>query len=343
VLGVLVCLPLLTLAGAVLMNALRDGHAQEVAAAKVSPNDAGEKAGEKHKSEAPPSKPADENPLRDAILAAQGKPVEAAQKQETQAPPSAPQPPPSERRQEKPKADAAPAAPAPPPWQAALEPTGAAPDYTDVAFRTFDPTKSLPQREDLQGWFDQVPGFNFQLHRVDTRAGPCGAVEGVVRLRSPWPEQAVLRLALENYNRLKLHFFHGNQGVSLIYYEDQNFRWAAYSTTREGDGKLPKTWAITGTDDGRASRAELRQGGPIELRYLPDERGGEIMLSRGDIVLVNAPLAGPPDEVLLEGRAVVQGIELVRAQGAPSLTAPRPIAPDLDKPATLDWTWQRSR
>ena len=337
VLGILVCLPLLTLAGAVLMNALRDGQGNEVATAKALTNETEEKAGDTHEIKAPPTKPADENPLRDAILAAQGKPVGAAQKQEAQAPPAVPQPPPSERPQEKPEADAAPAAPSPPPWQAALESAGDPPGYTEVAFRTFDPTKSIPQREDLQGWFDQVPGFNFQLHRVDTRAGPCGAVEGVARLRSPWPEQAVLRLALENYNRLKLHFFHGNQGVTLIYYEDQNFRWAAFSTTREGEGKLPRTWAITGTDDGRASRAELRQGGPIELRYLPGERGGEIMLSRGDIVLVSAALAGPPNEVLVEGRAVVQGIELARAQGSPSLPALRPIAHDLEKPAALDW------
>ena len=65
-----------------------------------------------------------------------------------------------------------------------------------------------------------------------------------------------------------------------------------------------KTWAITATDDDRCRRSEIRFGGPLELRY----RDGELILSRGDIVLLAAPLAGPPTDVFLEGRATVQGI-----------------------------------
>ena len=94
-----------------------------------------------------------------------------------------------------------------------------------------------------------------------------------------------LRLKLENFNRLKLHFFHEQAGATFIYYEDQGYRWAAYATTREAGKPAPKTWAMTATDDDRCRRSELRYGGPIELRY----REGEVILSRGDIVLLAAP------------------------------------------------------
>ena len=61
--------------------------------------------------------------------------------------------------------------------------------------------------------------------------------EGVAKLLCPWPADGVLRLKLENFNRLKLHFFHEQQGVTFVYYEDQGYRWAAYATTREGESR----------------------------------------------------------------------------------------------------------
>ncbi|MEX2173461.1 MAG: PQQ-binding-like beta-propeller repeat protein, partial [Pirellulaceae bacterium] len=219
------------------------------------------------------------------------------------------------------------------PWQAALDDAGEPPPFNEVAFQPFDHSKSLPQREDLGEWFEPVPGANLQLHKVSTRRGPCASIEGLGRLRCPWPEDAVLRLALDNYNRLKLHFFCGDRGATLIYHEDQNFRWVAYATTRKAGQPTPDTWAITGSDDDRARRSEVRQGGPIELRY----RAGEIVLSRGDIVLTSAPLAGPPTDVFFEGRAVFEGIALVRAAGAPAAFAPSPVALDIARPADLPW------
>ncbi|MCI0357220.1 MAG: PQQ-like beta-propeller repeat protein [Planctomycetaceae bacterium] len=331
VLGVLICLPLATLIGAVVMNTLRDRGSDAIAGKNEQEGKA------TREGEAPAEPPAllDEpavapaqskprrNKLRDAILAAQGKPPLGDQALPPSDPPRAK------------KTDTPPVAapPAPLPWQAALDQAGPLPEFKEVALRTFDPTKAMPQREDLRIWFEQVPGFNFQVHRVDTQFGPCGALEGVARLRAPWPENAVLRLSLENYNRLKLHFYHGDAGVTLIYYEDQNYRWAAYATTREPGKPLPKTWAIAGTDDDRCRRTELRQGGPIDISYV----GGELILSRGDIVLTSAPLAGPPREVIVEGRAAFEGIALARATGAPAQLPASPVVLDVTKPTELAW------
>jgi outer membrane protein assembly factor BamB len=332
VLGLLIFLPLATLIGAVVMNALRDG--EQAALPDKGAVVAASGAEEVREGEAPaePRPSARANPLRDAILAAQGKPPAIEQPAEPRVRDSIPSTKKTDKgtRLDKP---AVPPQPKPLPWQAALDQAGPPPAFEEVAFQSFDPTKSMPQRDDLRVWFSQVPGFNFQLHRIDTRFGPCGALEGVARLRSPWPEQAMLRLSLENYNRLRLHFYHGLAGVTLVYYEDQNYRWAAYATTREAGQPLPKTWAITGTDDDRCRRTELRQEGPIDISYA----AGELVLSRGDIVLTSAPLAGPPTEVYFEGRAAFEGIALARATGVPTLLPASPIVLDIANPAELAW------
>ena len=108
--------------------------------------------------------------------------------------------------------------------------------------------------DDLRAWFG-VPGHNLRLNKVDTRSGVWRALEGMARLKSPWPDGGVLRLSLENYNRLNCTSF-TRGGRLVIYYEDQNYRWVAYATTREAGKSNPKTWAITGTDDDRCRRSE---------------------------------------------------------------------------------------
>src|SRR5262245_11770316 len=226
------------------------------------------------------------------------------------------------------------AGPPPPPWQAALDGQGAPPPYTNVAFQTYAQSFDVPGKDDLAAWLERAAGVNLRLGRVDTQYGRCGTFEGLARLKCPWPADGVLRLQLENYNRLRLHFFHEQAGVTLIYYEDQSYRWAAYATTREAGKPTPKSWAITATDDDRCRRSEIRFGGPLELRY----REGELILSRGDIVLLAAPLAGPPTDVYLEGRATVQGLSLVRASGLPSTLPGPPVAVEIVRPGDIGWT-----
>ena len=184
-----------------------------------------------------------------------------------------------------------PAAPATP-WSEVLAREDL-PTFSDEAFTEFATGKSLPRRVDLIGWFEPVPGQNYRITEVDTQRGRCGALEGSARMKAPWQADSALKFALENYNRLTIHLYHGQQGVTLVYYQEVGDRWAAYSTTRKAGGLRPETVAITSTDDDRAKRSELRFGGPLELRW----HAGQVILSRGDIPLVSAPLAGLPDAV----------------------------------------------
>lgn len=230
-------------------------------------------------------------------------------------------------------------APVPPPapaapWQQVLVQEENLPAFEEVAFRPFDLARQLPRRTDLLAWFEAVPGHNHRITEVDTPRGKCGQLEGLARLKSPWTADSALKLSLENYNRLQLHFYRGNEGVTIVYYEDLQFRWVAYATTRQPGKARPQTLAITATDDDRARRSELRLGGPIEIR----QREGELILSRGNIVLLTAPLSGPPDDVYFDGRVAFHGLEFVRTVGDPQPFPSSPVVFDTTRPAELAWT-----
>ncbi len=227
-----------------------------------------------------------------------------------------------------------PAAPLPPPWQAVVESTVEPPAFQEVAFQTFDLSKEVVRRDQLQPWFEAAAGQNYRLHEVDTQFGRCGALEGLARLKSPWLNDSFLRMSLENYNKLQIHLFHGNKGVTLVYHQDHSYRWAAYTTTRKPKTARPETLALTATDDSRNLRTEMRFGGPIDLRF----HNGQVVLSRGDIVLLAAPLPGPPDDVYFEGRATFYGLQLLRTSDAPALAPARKLVFETDRPADLPWT-----
>ncbi len=222
------------------------------------------------------------------------------------------------------------------PWDSALarEPQA----FDTICFDEFDTTKSLPQVPDLMRWFETVPNQQRKIGEATVRIGDtypkCGELDGVFRLRSPWQENVALRLALENHNRLRIHFYHGTEGVTFAYYQDEGYTWCAYKTTRNAGEQQPATFALTSTDAGRAARSEVRfSGGPLEIRW----QAGDLLLSRGDIVLLRAPLSAPPQDVYFDGKAAFIGIELVPIKDAPDLAAPPPVMAEFLKPAELDW------
>jgi outer membrane protein assembly factor BamB len=225
-------------------------------------------------------------------------------------------------------------APVPLPWQSVVESREPPPKFSEVAFQRFDLTKEIVRREQLQPWFEAAHGQNYRLHEVDTQFGKCAALEGTARLKSPWLADSLLRLALENYNKLQIHLYHGNQGVTLVYHQDQSSRWAAYVTTRKPKTTKPETLSLASTDDLRCFRTEIRFGGPLDLRY----HEGQVILSRGDIVLLAAPLPGPPDDVYFEGRATFYGLQFLRTSDAPESTPEPKVAYSTDRPAELSWT-----
>ena len=211
------------------------------------------------------------------------------------------------------------------PWQAAFDAAGDVPDALTVCFDDFDLEHFLPQADDLKKWFEPVPGQRWTVTNSRTKFGEAATVDGLARLAMPWRDDVALRLAMEKLHGLRIHFLHGAEGLTLAYYErDQDNCWVAYAAQRKAGNVTPEEFALAADDEGRTIRSGfIRDGGTFELRY----RDGVVTLSRGDIVLLRALLAGTPDEVYFEGKAIFCGIAAVRSSGFPAaVDARRPGA-----------------
>ena len=110
-----------------------------------------------------------------------------------------------------------------PPWQQALDDKNPPPDFTQLAFARFEESFTVASPSELAKWFEPAPGGSLRIGELATNYGKCGTLEGLGRLKSPWPEDGILRLQLENFNRLQMHFYHGDEGATFVYYEDQSY------------------------------------------------------------------------------------------------------------------------
>jgi len=98
--------------------------------------------------------------------------------------------------------------------------------------------------------------------------------------------------------------------------------WVAYSTTRSPQSVAPLPDAILATDGGRVISTDLHASSRIELRY----QAGHVVLTRGDVTVLEAPLDGPPTEVLLGGRLLFDDIGMTRTSSAPTRTGWETVA-----------------
>ncbi len=201
------------------------------------------------------------------------------------------------------------------------------PDFADVCFTQFDPTRAHPTVAELQRWLAPANGpVSWITER--TSLGESAGFDGVVRLRAPWPTQGALRLAVVNRDPFTIHLFHGQRGVAFVFYPTGQSRWAAYVTHREQDFVGADREVLASADDGRSDRTGFLHDGLFELRYA----AGRATLSRGDVVLASAPLPSSPDEMLLAGRVLLRGITVVSHTGE----GPQPLV----LPAR-ETTWKR--
>ncbi len=224
---------------------------------------------------------------------------------------------------------APPETPVPGPWDGdlAADPI----PFEEACFGYFDVKKHRPMEEELREWFEATPGQRFRITKHQVSGSEQGIVEGVARLKAPWPKDAVLRVAFDDMKSLQFHLYHKEQGLTIASTND--YGWAAYVTQRESGKALPKHRYLVAQDQRRTATSELLKAYPLELRYV----NGEILLSRGDILLLAAPLDGPPEDIFFEGRFAVRGIRMYRGNGHPALPQPWKIVQQVDRPADLKW------
>jgi outer membrane protein assembly factor BamB len=203
----------------------------------------------------------------------------------------------------------------------------------EIAFDQFDLFDSSPSLDDMRRWFRPIE--NGHLDMRDYYGGRIATIDGKLRLEAPLSEDTVLRLSLYESQWLALHFWRGEQGLTLRTYDNKG-AIVAYATS--GSDRNRPTRVLAATDDERNWRTNpplwpMR----LDIRF----HKGLMVVSRGDLELLRAPFTGVPQDVFFEGHSLVRGIALVRTTS--ELTdepSPRPVVADIQRPADLKWESQ---
>jgi len=210
-----------------------------------------------------------------------------------------------------------------------LDPRPAAVKPVAEGLLTVDELPPTSQNE-LRRWLEPVPGQPHQFFEAQRSGVPVAGFQGLVHLKAPWVDKAVLRFAPFEDDQLTIHLWHEQQGVTLQYLRPLT-TWVAYQTTRRGTEPRPITLSLAGTDDWRFERTSQ---GPVELRY----QDGTVVLSRGKLRLITVALPGPPTDVYFDKRAWMRSFAMSLGQ---------PLVDDLpelkeslleEQPSSLKWS-----
>jgi outer membrane protein assembly factor BamB len=201
-------------------------------------------------------------------------------------------------------------------------------------FADIDGRVAPPNEDELKKWFSEAPNQPHNVSRRDYYGMQCGVLDGVWRLQAPLKPKTVLRLTLAEFNDLKLHFWHGNEGISLHYYQNPGQSWAAYSTTRKPGDAKPTTYALATTDEERNWRTNPAEPCTFDLRL----QDGVLTLSRGDVRVLSAPFAGAADEIYYDGHALFRQISVAPSAELPPLPAAHAVLVDFAQPVQLKWS-----
>jgi outer membrane protein assembly factor BamB len=234
------------------------------------------------------------------------------------------------------------------PSSADPSPQQAEPPPNESLFDDFDDTQGYPTPETLRQLLAPVPGVRADVARANKWERRICRISGLFRLIPPWPAGSSLRLSILDPERLQVHLWSGAQGVTVRYYPEYHQTWALYATTREGSKPRPDKYVLGATAGDRYRRAGV---GTVQLQY----QGGNLLLTRGDLLLGSVPLAGPPGEVYVEGGGMVRGLAVRGSQWLPSqperASASRGTARSVPGTSTpdavrvlrpADWSWETS-
>ncbi|MEX1040602.1 MAG: PQQ-binding-like beta-propeller repeat protein [Pirellulaceae bacterium] len=190
--------------------------------------------------------------------------------------------------------------------------------------------------EELGKWLvkasDDQPGLvEARNYRNTTMAG----FKGLVRLQPEWPKVGAINAVIQESRNLRFHFSHGDTGVSVICYQRDYDPWYSFVTTLAPGKILPEAYRLTASDDYRVHRSEAREASSYAFFY--DEQSAEIVIYRGEVEAVRAPLPGPPDTMLWQGEAIIDQLAIVPLEDLPVGPSELPLVSDISRPGDLDW------
>jgi hypothetical protein len=199
---------------------------------------------------------------------------------------------------------------------------------------------------DARQLLEKVGDRELALWRVGARAAATLRFRGLAKLRR-WTPDAALRLSFFG-GPLRIHFWDGKQGLALYCYPGPP-HWAAYRTTcypgkqpaAQPPPGQPPPMLLLATDDYRAARLG---GNTCEVRC----QDGVVVLTKGDVRLLTAPLGGQPAAVYLESpgpQGVMLGdLAMCRSGPAPDDPLPQhPLVLGQQPPAALAWQEELSQ
>lgn len=218
------------------------------------------------------------------------------------------------------------------------------PTIKPIALLSFARLLSLPEagrydsltKSELESWLerasDKLPG---SLQEINDGNRPQIRLKGWFRLRGTLPEQAALRVQFSDSDQMRFHFYHGDEGLSVIRHRHDYSPWYAYAMKRGNDEIQPKDLRLQANDHYRDHRSEARHYQTLCLYF--DERTQEIVIHRGDAEVIRAQLAGRPTEILIEGESVIRQLELLPLNELPNRPTDFPIQVVHERPADLAW------
>ena len=232
-----------------------------------------------------------------------------------------------------------PPAPAGPvePWERETQ-LGAAPrPWEEITADGFPKRTDSPSLPDARRWFGPQVLRVVDIPWLNAPNSRGVLLEGLFPLKMKWREDAVLRIALNDPQQVKFTFYRGDQGIALCNYVTPRNAWTAYAITRSKLlNETDRFVALLATDQDRSWRtmAGQTQETALDLRFT----GKELVLSRGSVILVQAPFEGLPEESSFHGSAKLRAIAMVRTDSpAPASPADQPVVRDIGRPADLEW------
>ncbi|HEX3658686.1 MAG TPA: PQQ-binding-like beta-propeller repeat protein [Pirellulales bacterium] len=196
--------------------------------------------------------------------------------------------------------------------------------FAETCFQPLPPLETEADLARLKALWHPVSGSMTLGRKQDTTGA---SLTGKFELRTPWPPGQVLRLSPIDLDRLEFEISSQRELVSLQFVGRPSPIWAAYCSQRAAPGEKPSPELLAATDGDRYRRTA---GGPIELRY----QDGLVVLSRGDVLLLAAPLAGKPDRIVLDVPSRAMLGNMAFAPGEPFPLAAEHKAPAVaEKPA----------
>lgn len=161
-------------------------------------------------------------------------------------------------------------------------------------------------------------------------------LKGWFRLDGPLPPDTALRFELSHVEQMQFHFYCGDEGISVIRYRHDYNPWYAYAMRRSKDSALPHDLAVVASDGFREQRSNARNYDPVTFYF--DSTRSELVVYRGDVEAIRAPLPSSPDEIYFAGESVVRRMNLWPLEALPEPQQPDyPVQVTIDKPAELPW------